>query len=302
MLQTSSPFQGILIWAFYHKGLLQGGLALATTGGGGSPAQADWSPKPPGVGAGGLVRWAQAFSSRPVATGCGCCHLRDVGRALSIRPAPSAMTALNKNDHPGQGQCPEVLELERAGSWIWMGEFKKMRDYESFHSLPGPPRAGTLTSGALHLQKPETPTYCQAQAEPSSPTGQDWSLPSPCASSSSPLTSRAAWGHQPGHGGCGSLQDWLKEKMQVKSCDLSWTTLGARPMGAAIVSIIVDTSCDHLVVETVLLSASHFPAAWKTEPCLHSKTNKQTNTKKQKQKNPTPIWQQLYSFLYSIPT
>lgn len=69
-----------------------------------------------------------------------------MGRALSLvrlGPVPSATTALNENDHPGQGQFPEVLELERAGSQIWMGELKKMRDYELFHSLPGPSRTGT---------------------------------------------------------------------------------------------------------------------------------------------------------------
>lgn len=88
---------------------------------------------------------AQAFSSRPLAPGCGCYHFRDVGRALSpvrLGPAPFTTIALNKNDHLGQGQFPEVLELERAGSQIWMSELK-MRDYELFHSLPGPSRAGT---------------------------------------------------------------------------------------------------------------------------------------------------------------
>lgn len=76
------------------------------------------------------ISGAQAFSSRPLAPGCGCCHFRDVGRALfpvRLGPVPFATTALNKNDHPGQGQFPEVLELERAGSQIWMGELKKMR-------------------------------------------------------------------------------------------------------------------------------------------------------------------------------
>lgn len=34
VLQTSSPFQGVLICASYHKGRLQGGLELDTTGGG----------------------------------------------------------------------------------------------------------------------------------------------------------------------------------------------------------------------------------------------------------------------------
>lgn len=68
-----------------------------------------------------------------------------MGRALSLvrlGPAPSATTALNKNGHPVQGQFPEVLELERAGSQIWMGELKKIRDYELFNLLPGPLRAG----------------------------------------------------------------------------------------------------------------------------------------------------------------